>query len=284
MQTQQVREAQYTDALRSGSPHVANKPFDADRVRRIISAITYNSTYQINSATDIRDDYAKYGGVNAELLTIDLMEGHDFEYWCANVLKDMLYTNVEVTPGSGDQGVDILAEKNGIKYAIQCKRYSSDLGNAPVQEVHAGKYLYHCHIGAVITNRYFTKGAKELAEATGILLWDREWITNYLQSKASNDGSIEFNHSYTPASEPFTDTLQRDPMLSDAIDIIFETGQASVSMLQRRLKLGYARSAHIIDEMEQIGIVGPFEADVPRAILVSRAEWQYIKPYLKNSL
>lgn len=118
------------------------------------------------------------------LSMLDSMEGHDFEYWCASLLKKIGFTNVEVTQGSGDQGVDVLAEKDGIRYAIQCKCYSSDLGNSPVQEVSAGKMMpqYHCQVGAVITNRHFTKGAKDLADATGTLLWDRDWIVNTLKS------------------------------------------------------------------------------------------------------
>ncbi|MCI6434760.1 MAG: hypothetical protein MR828_08380, partial [Clostridiales bacterium] len=52
-----------------------------------------------------------------------------------------------------------------------------------------------------------------------------------------------------------------------------ETGQASVSMLQRRLKLGYARAARIVDEMEEKGIVGPFQGSKPRAILVTKEQW-----------
>lgn len=123
------------------------------------------------------DGFARYGGVDAVLLSIDLMEGHDFEYWCAALLRKLDFQNVRVTPGSGDQGVDILAEKDGIRYAIQCKCYSSNLGNTPVQEVHSGKDFYHCQIGVVMTNRYFTQGAKNLAAATGTLLWDRDWIS-----------------------------------------------------------------------------------------------------------
>lgn len=115
-----------------------------------------------------------------ELQRIDFMDGHDFEYWCADLLRKLGYINVQVTRGSGDQGVDILATKEGITYAVQCKCYSSDLGNTPIQEVNAGKQIYHCHIGAVITNRYFTKGGKEAAQATGVLLWDRDWILNSL--------------------------------------------------------------------------------------------------------
>lgn len=116
---------------------------------------------------------------------IDHMEGHAFEYWCANLLAKIGYTDVSVTRGSGDQGVDVLAQKDGIKYAIQCKCYSSDLGNTPVQEVLAGKKFYHCHIGAVMTNRHFTRGAKELAEETGVLLWDRDWINQAIAASNS---------------------------------------------------------------------------------------------------
>lgn len=119
----------------------------------------------------------------AELLTIDLMEGHDFENWCAEALRNSGFTNVTVTPGSGDQGVDVVAEKDGLKYAVQCKRYNSDLGNAPVQEVFTGARFYNCQVGVVMTNRNFTTGAKDAAAVTGVLLWGRSWILQYLYKK-----------------------------------------------------------------------------------------------------
>ncbi len=56
--------------------------------------------------------------------------------------------------------------------------------------------------------------------------------------------------------------------------MIFETGQASVSMLQRRLKLGYSRAARLVDQMEERGIVGPLEGSKPRQLLITRAQWQ----------
>lgn len=124
----------------------------------------------------------KISGLEAELYKVDRMEGHDFEYWCADLLKKNGFSNVEVTRGSGDQGVDVLAKFGDAKYAIQCKCYTSDLGNKPVQEVNAGKAFYHCHIGVVMTNRYFTVGAKEIAEATGVLLWDRDTLKNMIEN------------------------------------------------------------------------------------------------------
>ena len=65
-----------------------------------------------------------------------------------------------------------------------------------------------------------------------------------------------------------------DELLPQAVDVIFETKQASVSMLQRRLKLGYARAARIVDQMEELGIVGPFEGSKPRQLLVTKQQWQ----------
>ena len=74
--------------------------------------------------------------------------------------------------------------------------------------------------------------------------------------------------------DPSDEELEGDEMLPAAVDVILETGQASVSMLQRRLKLGYARAARIVDEMEEKGIVGPFQGSKPRAILITKEQWQ----------
>ena len=109
---------------------------------------------------------------------MDKLEGHDFEYYCADILRQQEFENVEVTKGSGDQGVDIIAEKNKIKYAIQCKRYGGSVGNKAVQEIIAGVQYYHCNVGIVMTNNQFTQSAVELANETGIILWDGEYIKN----------------------------------------------------------------------------------------------------------
>lgn len=147
--------------------------FDGSTPRRILIPI---QDFQTNVPKNFQDTYSQPVSV------VDGMDGHKFEYWCANLLRENGFINVEVTRGSGDQGVDILAEKDGIKYAIQCKCYSSDLGNKPVQEVNTGKEIYHCHIGAVMTNRFFTPGAKQAAEATGILLWDRNKLKEFIEN------------------------------------------------------------------------------------------------------
>ena len=64
-----------------------------------------------------------------------------------------------------------------------------------------------------------------------------------------------------------------DPMIEEAIKCVVEAGQASTSLLQRRLRLGYARAGRLIDEMEQLGVVGPHEGSKPRQVLMTYAQW-----------
>ena len=73
-----------------------------------------------------------------------------------------------------------------------------------------------------------------------------------------------------------------DPLLMDAIEVVVEMGQASVSMLQRRLKLGYSRAARLVDQMEERGIVGPFEGSKPRSVTITREEWQEMQLRREN--
>lgn len=114
---------------------------------------------------------------------IDLMEGHDFEYYCAELLKGRGFQEVEVTRGSGDYGIDILAEKEGITYAIQCKCYTAPVGVKAVQEAYAGRDYYDRMVGAVLTNQYFTQPAVEAAKKLKILLWDRGYLESMLEEQ-----------------------------------------------------------------------------------------------------
>ena len=88
--------------------------------------------------------------------------------------------------------------------------------------------------------------------------------------------------SKSAAAEAVAD--DKDPLFDDAVEVLLETGQASVSMLQRRLKLGYSRAARLIDQMEDCGIVGPFEGSKPRQLLVSRASWDAYKRGLSGEV
>ena len=111
----------------------------------------------------------------------DLLEGHDFEYYCADLLVKRGFQEVEVTRGSGDYGIDILAERDGVTYAIQCKCYSAPVGVKAVQEAYAGRDYYDCMVGAVLTNQYFTQPAVEAAKKLKILLWDRGYLESMIE-------------------------------------------------------------------------------------------------------
>lgn len=117
------------------------------------------------------------------------MEGHQYEYQCAKILKSRGFSNVKVTKGSGDQGIDVIAYSGGKKYGIQCKYYTSPVGNHAVQEAFSGAKYYNCDVAVVMTNTTFTPAAKELANKTGVLLWGNSkvsqsansfWLTRFI--------------------------------------------------------------------------------------------------------
>ena len=114
-------------------------------------------------------------------LFVDEMEGHEFEFYCADLLRDRGFSEVEVTSGSRDFGVDILAEKDGVTYAIQCKCYPTPVGVSAVQEVYAGRDYYDCMVGVVLTNQYFTEPAVDMAKKLQILLWDRGYLESMME-------------------------------------------------------------------------------------------------------
>lgn len=116
---------------------------------------------------------------------MDELEGHDFEFFCADLLKAQGFIGVEVTRGSGDFGVDILAEKDGITYAIQCKRYASPIGVEAVLRTYGGLAYYDRMVGVVMTNQYFTAPAVEAAKKLKILLWDRGYLDEMIEENKS---------------------------------------------------------------------------------------------------
>lgn len=129
--------------------------------------------------------------IDQELARIDTMsaDGWKFEQYAADILRLIGYSNVTVTTGSGDYGIDILAEREGVTYAIQCKCYSNPVGNKAVQEAFSGKEYYKKMVAVVLTNSTFTSAASKTAAETRVLLWDRAKLREMiLQAKP------ELNH------------------------------------------------------------------------------------------
>lgn len=99
------------------------------------------------------------------------MTPRDFEYYCAEILTQHKWIT-HVTQASHDQGIDIIAEKKGIRIVIQCKKYSKPVGNFAVQEVAAALAYKNADRGIVVATSGFTSAAIELAECNNILLLD----------------------------------------------------------------------------------------------------------------
>ena len=101
-------------------------------------------------------------------------------------------------------------------------------------------------------------------KASGAVQYDEAMIRameeHAVQDKNGRDGADEGGEA-------------EDPMFKAAVEVVIDAGQASTSLLQRRCKLGYARAARIMDEMEQKGVIGPYEGAKPRAVLISRQQW-----------
>lgn len=98
------------------------------------------------------------------------LSGREYEEFAASYLSEHGYRDIEFTKASGDYGVDLLATKGGLRYAVQCKYYSSHVGISAVQQAAAGMAVYDCQRAMVITNNVFTSAAKTLAEKNGVIL------------------------------------------------------------------------------------------------------------------
>lgn len=110
---------------------------------------------------------------------IDLMDSAQFEDFIAEIFNSLGY-QTKRTKLSGDQGVDVIANKGDKIIAIQAKHYNQAVGNHAIMEVVAGAKIYNAALCYVVTNNYFTRSAKELANANNVILWDREKLIEKL--------------------------------------------------------------------------------------------------------
>jgi restriction system protein len=106
------------------------------------------------------------------------LDGHEFEHWVADALKRYGW---KATRGSGDQGLDVIAEKKGKRVGLQCKLYGGPVGNKAVQEAHAGKVYYGVDAVGVLTNASFTPSATALAAVTGVKLFSQHDIPSLFE-------------------------------------------------------------------------------------------------------
>jgi hypothetical protein len=110
------------------------------------------------------------------------MRDVEFEQFLEKVFLALGYS-VETTAVTGDQGVDLLVSKNGVRVAIQVKGYHSSVSNGAIQEAFAGMAHYKCHACAVITNSRFTSSAVALAKSTNCRLIDEECFRDFVMGR-----------------------------------------------------------------------------------------------------
>jgi len=124
-------------------------------------------------------------------------------------------------------------------------------------------------------------------QGTWVTDTEREKVVDYIKKSGESQYSEEIMGEIEKAAVERSSGGDKSPAeasesdydeyLPQAVDVLFETGQASVSILQRRLKLGYARAARIMDQMEELGVVGPFAGSKPRAILIDKDQWRQMQ-------
>ncbi len=149
----------------------------------------FSSDYGIRSKTKkfvfeqlgIWEEYDRESGFDINTIPTD---GHEFEHWVAENLNKFGW-DAKATSGSGDQGIDVIAKKNGKTIGLQCKLLKSSVGNRAVQEAHAGKAFHQMDVVGVISNASYTKSAKALATDTGVKLLSHHDIPNLYEKMFS---------------------------------------------------------------------------------------------------
>ncbi len=129
---------------------------------------------------------------------------------------------------------------------------------------------------------YLPVGANKPVRIQGVYVSEPEIenLVDYVKSQQNAVYTVDLNHVEEQVEEKAADDL--DDLFTDAVDLVVEAGQASVSMLQRRFRIGYSRAARIVDQMELKGLVGPFEGSKPREVLINPEQWRLTKESLRT--
>ena len=124
--------------------------------------------------------------------------------------------------------------------------------------------------GCLISDEEVAAVVGFIKQNSGAAQYDQEIIHDIEQHAAEKEKGAKG----VGGSAPEEVGEEYDELLPSAIEVVVVTGMASVSMLQRRLKLGYSRAARLVDQMEEKGVVGPFEGSKPRQVLITKEQWQ----------
>lgn len=127
----------------------------------------------------------KNSWLNIDLSKVDRLSGIQFEKYLFHLFNKLGY-KTKRTPDSSDFGADLIIKKNGKKTVVQAKRYKGKVGIKSIQEAHSSIAYYKCDKAMVVTNNYFTSGAKKLAQANQVELIDRDELKKMIK-KLKND-------------------------------------------------------------------------------------------------
>lgn len=251
----------------SKSKHNNRNNVTEDLIKRrqdYVSSITVKDIKAMPSETVSKKDYSHLIPYYT-IFDVDLMKGPEFENFTVDLLKQLDYYDVKATPVSNDYGVDVLAEKNGLTYAIQCKRYSQKVNNSSVQEVAAGKDYYNCDCAAVITNNYFTNNAIQLAEKINVSLWDRDTLQKMIREAYPY---VEENQEYIPTNEELSAVVNANI----AFGAVMQTENLA-----------------IINSLRDDGLIKPYKQHQYPEFTFTESEWNNcdrnldkIKKYIKS--
>lgn len=149
---------------------------------RVFSWVRQREADEIAAFEELRKKVEVF--VRAQDALQEEMSGLEFEQYFSGLLVKNGYTNVKVTKKTGDFGADVIADLGGVKYAFQCKYYSSPVGVDAVYQVNAAKTIYGAHVAVAATNSVFTKPAQIAAENLKVILWDGGTLSQLAAEKS----------------------------------------------------------------------------------------------------
>ncbi|WP_084299180.1 restriction endonuclease [Bradyrhizobium sp. WSM1743] len=157
----------------------------------------------------------------------DIADPIEFERWCAEQLRAQGW-DARTTKGSGDQGADVIAEREGVRVVLQCKLYSKAVGNKAVQEAYAAMQFEEADLACVVTNAAYTKAARALAGQTGVLLLHRDDLLDFDEALGERHDPDEI--------EDFCESGEEGP-IEDTAAIFARQGDKVVELVSSRPKL-----------------------------------------------
>ncbi len=190
--------------------------------------------------------FKEYQLSKTDIYDIDRMSGTEFEQRLIILYRNLGYKVTHIGH-SGDAGVDLIVEKDGIKTAVQAKRYKGNVPESAVQQVHTGKDYYKCDRAIIVTNSFFTQMAQNVAAKTNITLWNRNTLIKELLEEHD---TLTFktvvtnsNHTNNIQQTVPTDRPKATKELIQYIRDCIHKGETWTGIKSRMLKIGWSEEA-----------------------------------------